>query len=90
MENHRRRLITATRNNTDDTKSNRKKIKRIQKWEEKQLYGDFKWQTSDISHEKTWTRLKRGNLKRETESLQIESQNNAIRTNYIKSRIDKM
>ena len=42
----------------------------------------------EISHEKTWTWLRRGNLKRETESLLIVAQNNAIRTNYIKAKID--
>ena len=34
--------------------------------------------------------LRKGNLKRETESLLTAAQNNAIRTNYIKVRIDKM
>ena len=34
--------------------------------------------------------LRKGNLKRETESLLIATQNNAIRTNHIKARIDKM
>ena len=65
-------------------------ITRKKKWEEKQLYGHFKWLTSDISHEKTWTWLRKGNLKRETESLLIAAQNNAIRTNHIKAKIDKM
>ena len=32
---------------------------------------------------------KKGNLKRETESLLIATQNNGIRTNHIKARIDK-
>ena len=41
------RLITVTRNNTDDTRIGRMKITRNQKWEEKQLYEHFKWQTSD-------------------------------------------
>ena len=45
------RLITATRNNTDNTRTNTTDIK----WEEKQLYGRFKRLTNDISHEKTWT-----------------------------------
>ena len=36
-----------------------------------------------------WTWLRKGNFKRETESLLIAAQNNAIRTNHIKSRIDK-
>ena len=55
----------------------------------KQLYGHFKWLIINISHEKIWTWLRKGNLKRETESLLIATQNNAIRTNLIKSRIDK-
>ena len=54
IEKHRGRLITATRNNTNNTKSNRTEITRKQNWEEKQLYGHFKRLTSDISHEKTW------------------------------------
>ena len=41
-----------------------------------------------VTHEKIRTWLRKGNLKRETESLQITAQNNAIRTN-IKARIDK-
>ena len=64
-------------------------ITRKQKWEEKQLYGRFKRLINNISHEKTRTWLRKGNLKRETESLLIEAQNNAIRTNPIKARIDK-
>ena len=60
-----------------------------QKSEEKQLYGRFKRLTSGISHEKTWTWLRKENLKRETESLLIAAQNHAIRTNHIKARIDK-
>ena len=62
---------------------------RKQKWEEKQLYGRFKWLINNISHDKTWTWLRKGNLKRETESLLMAVQNNAIRTNHIKARIDK-
>ena len=53
IENRGGRLITATRNNTDCTNINRTKITRKQKWEEKQLYGHFKQQTSNITNEKT-------------------------------------
>ena len=59
------------------------------KWEEKQFYGRFNRLTSDISHEKTWTWLRKGNLKRETESLLIAAQKTAIKTNHIKARINK-
>ena len=83
------KLITPTRSNTDDTRISRTTITRKQKWTEKQLYGRFKRITSDISHEKMWTCLRKGNLKRETESLLVAAQNNAIMTNHIKVRIDK-
>ena len=42
-------LITATRNNTNNTSINRAQITKKQKWEEKQLNEDFKVQISDIS-----------------------------------------
>ena len=42
-----------------------------------------------ISHEKTRTWLRKGNFKRETESLLIAAQDNHVRTNHIKARIDK-
>ena len=62
-------LITDTRNNTDDTKTGRTKIIGKQKWGKKSIYGRFIRLISDISHEKTWTWPRNGNLKRETESL---------------------
>ena len=61
---------------------------RKQKWEYKQLHGRFK-RIINISHQKTWTWLRKGNLKRETESLLIAAQDNAIRTIHIKAGIDK-
>ena len=64
-------------------------ITRKQKWEAKQLYGRFKRLINYISHDKTWTWLRKGNFKRETESLLRAALNNAVRTNHIKARIDK-
>ena len=89
IEKYGGRLIAATRNNTNDTRTSGMIITRKQKWKEKELYGHFKWLTSDISYEKTWMWLRKRNLKRETEFLLIAAQNNAIRTNHIKTRIDK-
>ena len=85
---HEGGLITAIRNDTDNTIDNRMTITRG-KWEEKQFYGRFKWLINNISHEKTWAWLRKENFKRETESLLIAARNNAIRTNQIKARIDK-
>ena len=79
----------AIKNNTDNTVTNRMTITSKQKWEEKQFYGHFKQQINEISFEKTWTWLRKGNFKRETESLLIAAQNNALRTNQIKVRKDK-
>ena len=50
-------------------------ITRKQKWEGKQLYGWFKRLINNISHDKTWTWLRKGNFKRETESLLMAAQN---------------
>ena len=83
------RLIAATRNNTKDTRTSGTTIPRKLKWEEKQLYGRFKRLTSDIPRVKTWTWLRKGNFMREIESLLTVAQNNAIRTNHNKTRIDK-
>ena len=44
------------------------------------MYRHFKQQTSEISHDKTWTLLRKGNLKTETDSLLIAAQNSAIKT----------
>ena len=51
IEKFGERLITAKRNSTGDTRTNRIEITRKQKWE-KQLYGRFTHLSSDVSHEK--------------------------------------
>ena len=55
IQKHDGELITAIRNNTDNTMDNRMTITRKQKCEGKQLYGRFKRLINNISHEKTWT-----------------------------------
>ena len=58
----------------------------------KDFFKRLMWEGSGkgrASHTKTWTWLRQGNFKRETESLQISAQNNAVRINHIKARIDK-
>ena len=88
IEKHERELITAIRNKRDNTIDDRMTVTRKKKLGE--LYGRFKRIMNNISHQKSWTWLRKGNLKRETESLLIAAQDNAIRTNHIKARIDKM
>ena len=55
----------------------------------KQSNWYFKWQTSDIAPKKTGTWLRKGSLKRETDSHLIAAQNNATRTKYVKAKMDK-
>ena len=88
-EKHERGLITAIRNDTDNTIDDRMTTTRKQKLEEKQLYVRFKRLRNNISRQKTWTWRRKGNFKRETESLLVAAKDNAIRTNHIKTRIDK-
>ena len=88
IEKHERGLITAIRKDTINRTDDRVTITRKQKGE-KQLYGRFNRLINTISHERSCTWLRKGNLTRETESLLIAAQDNAIRTNHIKARIDK-
>ena len=50
----------------------------------KSSYRYFKIQTGDIDNEITWASLRRGNLKRETKSVLIVAENNAVRASCIK------
>ena len=62
IEKHERELITAIRNDTDNTMDNWMTITRKQKWEKKQLYARFKRLINNISLDKIGTWLKKGKL----------------------------
>ena len=89
IEKHERGLITAIRNNADNTIDNRMIKTRKQKWEEKQFHGRFKRLINNISPDKTWIWLRKGNFKREIEYFLMAAQNSSIRSNHITARIDK-
>ena len=67
----------------------RRRAENTQEWNEKPLHGHFVRETEDQSNEETWSWLKQGSLKRETEALIIAAQDQALRTNNIKATIDK-
>ena len=67
----------------------RGRAENIQEWKEKSLYGQFVRETEDQSNEETWSWLKQGSLKRETDALITAAQDQATRTHYIQATIDK-
>ena len=66
-----------------------KKEKRLQDWEEKALNGHDLRQSKEVSGEQSRVRLRNGDLKRETESLILSAQNQSVRTNLVKVKVDK-
>ena len=46
-------------------------------------------QTKEVRSEQSWVWVQNGDLKRETESLIVAAQNQSIRTNLVKAKIDK-
>ena len=71
-----------------DVKKQRKS-KRMEKWKKKKLHGQFVRETEDIGGEKRWIWLKDGSIKRETETLILAAQEQSLRTNAIKAKIDR-
>ena len=67
-----------------------KKETRLQDWEEKALHGHLR-QTKEVRSEQSWVWFQNGDLKRETErqSLIVAAQNQNMRTNLVKAKIDK-
>ena len=66
-----------------------KKEKRLEDKEEKVLHGQYLRQTKEIRSDQCWAWLQNRDLKRETESLIVAAQNQSIRTNLVKAKIDK-
>ena len=61
----------------------------MKEWKEKALHGQFVRETECHNESKKWEWLRKGELKRETESLFCATQEQAIRTSSVKNSIDK-
>ena len=88
------RLIQAARDKIDRLEAasvlkRSKKKKRLEYSEEKVLHGQYLRQNKEVRSDQCWAWLQNGDLKRETESLIVAAQNQSIRTNLVKARIDK-
>ena len=65
-----------------------KKEKRLEDWEEKVLLQYLR-QSEEVRSNQRWALLQNGDLKRETETLIVAAQNQSIKTNLVKAKIDK-
>ena len=74
---------------TQDQRKRRKQSDRLEAWENKPLHGQFIRQTKNIADRTTWNWMVNGELKKETEGLLTAAQDQALRTNAIKVKIDK-
>ena len=84
IEKHEGILITTTRNNTDNTRSNRTEITRKTKMgRKKKLYRRFKRPKSDTSYKKTWTWLRKGNLEKNWISSNFISNNDRFSFSFV-------
>ena len=89
------RLLQAARGDREDgleaasVLKKAKKENRLQDLEEKALHGQYLRQTKEVRNEQSWVLLQNRDLKRETESLIVTAQNRSIRTNLVKTKIDK-
>ena len=87
------RLLKAAwkRKNVDEIETPKgykeRKRKRTEDWSGKQLHGQFKRETGDLSGV-SWNWIRTGELKKETEGLIVAAQDQALRTNAVKARIE--
>ena len=82
-------LLQAWDGHTEDQRKRRKQSDRLEAWENKPLHGQFIRQTKNIANRTTWNWMVNGELKKETEGLLTAAQDQALRTNAIKVKIDK-
>ena len=66
-----------------------KNKKRLEDWEENVLHGQYLRRTKERRSDQCWAWLQNRDLKRDAESLSVTAQNQSIRANLVKAKIDK-
>ena len=66
-----------------------KKEKRLEDWEDKVLHDQCLRLTKEVRSDQCWAWLQNKDLKREAETLIVAAQNQSIRLNLVKAKIDK-
>ena len=67
----------------------KEKENRLKEWKQKALYGQLVREIECDNESKKWEWLRKGELKRETESFLCIAHEQAIRTNSVNNSIDK-
>ena len=96
VKESKEKLLVAARGDTEneelETENEFKRKSRQERkanWKEKVMHGQFLRQTEDVTNRDQWLWLQEGSLKRETETLIMAAQEQAVRTNLVKAKIDK-
>ena len=63
--------------------------KKMENWRKKALHGQFLRETEVLPEVERWAWLRDGSIKRETETLILAAQEQSLRTNAIKAKIDR-
>ena len=66
-----------------------KRLEWAEGWKNKPLHGQFLHQTEEIRDDATWDWLTKPGLKKETERMITAVQDQALRTNAIKAKVEK-
>ena len=66
-----------------------KELERAEGWKSKPLHGQFLHQTEEIRDDATWDWHRKGDLKKENEGMITAAQDEALRTNAIKAKVEK-
>ena len=88
------RLLVAARGGAERTSESveefkrRRREDRLREFREKALHGQYLRQTDAVASKESWTWLQKGFLK-ETEGLILAAQDQALRTDAIKAKIDR-
>ena len=94
VQDSRERILSSARCEarervTEKNFQKRRREERRSELEEKALHGQFFRQTREIYDPESWGWLRDGELKKETEGLIMAAQTQSLRTNTIKTNIDK-
>ena len=93
MEASKEKSLIAVKNENILDKGEEKertRQERLNSYRRKALHGQFVRGTESIRDSESWNWLKRDTMKKETEGLLTAAQDQALRTNYIKNKIDKL